>query len=399
MRLKTPLSAFRSLHSNPAFSFVLLFGIVSLFSDMTHEGARSITGPFLGTLGASAAMIGFIAGFGEFMGYVIRLFSGYVSDKTKSYWHITALGYALNLLVVPLLAFAGNWKTAGLLVILERVGRGLRNPARDAMLSHATAEMGRGFGFGLHEALDQIGATIGPLFIAGILAFGGSFRKGFAFLLIPAIAALSLVAFTWIRYPKPETFEARTEDVSTVVGFPRVFWLYVLASSLLAAGFIDYPLLAFHIQKNTQLPVYWSSLLYTGAMGVDALAALVFGNLYDKKGIPILILSTLFSFLFAPMVFMGGVHLAVLGVLLWGIGMGAQESIMRAAVGELAPRGQRGTAYGIFNLCYGLCWFAGTAVFGFIYDRSISGAVLFSVVLQAAAIPIFLKCRIKRKTV
>ncbi len=383
----------RSPNAKTAFQFVILFGVVSLFSDMTHEGARSIAGPFLGTLGASAAMVGIIAGFGEFVGYALRLLSGYVSDKTKRYWLITGIGYALNLLAVPLLALAGYWQIAAVLMILERAGRAIRNPARDVMLSHATVKMGRGTGFGIHEALDQIGATVGPLLLTFILATGGSYRMGFGFLLLPALVALAILTLTRIRFPKPETFEPARENMSDIKRLPRIFWLYIAASSLLAIGFVDYPLLAFHIGKHAQVPAFWTAALYAAAMGNDAVSALVFGKLYDKKGISILIVSSLASFLFAPFVFLGNFGLAVIGTLLWGIGMGAQESIMRAAIGDMSPRDRRATAYGIFNVFYGLSWFAGSSLFGIIYDRSIAAAVVFSVLPQAAAIPLFMACR------
>ncbi len=382
--------------SKTALVFVLMFGIVSLFSDMTHEGARSITGPFLGMLGASAATVGLVSGFGEFVGYALRLVSGYVSDRTRRYWLITGIGYAVNLLSVPLLALAGSWQAAGLLMVLERAGRAIRNPARDAMLSHATAEMGRGIGFGIHEAMDQVGATLGPLLIALVLASGQSYRKGFLFLLLPALAALSLVAVTRAWFPKPESFEAETETLSNAKGLPRKLWIYLTASSLLAAGFIDYPLLAFHIGSHAHVSPTWTALLYSGAMGIDAASALFFGKLYDRLGIPVLIASTLVSFLFAPLVFLGSFRIAAFGVLLWGIGMGAQESIMRAAVGDLSPKNRRATAYGIFNLFYGLSWFGGSALFGLVYDRSIFWAVLISVFLQVASIPFFAWCRAER---
>jgi MFS family permease len=379
-----------------AFLFVLFFGIVSLFSDMTHEGARSITGQFLAGLGASAVTVGVVAGFGEFIGYALRFFSGRFSDRTRRYWLVMGTGYTINLLSVPLLALAGRWEIAAFLMILERAGRAIRNPARDAMLSHATKEMGRGFGFGLHEAFDQIGATAGPLLVAAVFAFTGSFRPAFAVLIIPAAAGLGVLTLTRIKFSHPETFEAGTERVETK-GFSRSYWLYLIAASLIAAGFVDYPLIAYHLNRQGSMPVYWTALLYAAAMGIDAVSALVFGRMYDKRGFSILITATLASFLFAPFVFFGGTPGAVTGVLLWGIGMGAQESIMRAAIADIAPREMRATAYGTFNALYGLSWFIGSALFGFLYDRSLSAAVLFSVTIQATAVPLFFLVRRSRK--
>jgi len=391
-----------------AFLFVVLFGVVSLFADMTYEGARSITGPFLGTLGVNAKTVGFVAGLGEFLGYALRLVSGALSDRTKRYWFFTGLGYTLNLLAVPLLALAGAWEVAAILMILERVGKAIRNPARDAMLSHATHQMGRGLGFGIHEALDQIGAVSGPLVVAAVFSLGYAYRAAFASLAIPAIIALSIVAYTRFRYPRPQTFEARKEALPEgglkggwkALGFPRTYWIYLAAASLLAAGFIDFPLLAFHFTKTGKIEPSLVALLYALAMGVDALAALAFGKWYDKKGLSVLAISTVISFLFAvPAFLFGGSGTgtgvwgswgAIAGVVLWGIGMGAQESIMRAAVADLIPSNQRATAYGVFNTFYGVSWFAGSAVFGLLYDRFLPAGVVFSLVLQGAAIPLFL---------
>jgi MFS-type transporter involved in bile tolerance (Atg22 family) len=177
------------MRSAQALKFVILLGVVSLFADMTYEGARSAVGPFLGMLGASALVVGLVSGGGELVGYTLRLWSGRLADRTRQYWVITFVGYAVNLLAVPLLAFAGNWQMAALLVVLERAGKALRTPARDAMLSYATKSTGRGWGFGLHEALDQIGATVGPLVLTVVIAQSGDYRRGFLTLIIPAIAA------------------------------------------------------------------------------------------------------------------------------------------------------------------------------------------------------------------
>jgi len=379
----------RSKFLSSAYAFVVVFGIVSLFSDMTHEGAWSVTGPFLSSLGLSAGAVGIIAGLGEFVGYALRFVSGYVSDKTRRYWLVTGVGYAVNLLAVPLLALAGRWEVAALLMILERAGRAIRNPARDAMLSHATKEMGRGKGFGLHEALDQIGATTGPLIIAAALLLGVSPRMAFAYLLIPAVAALVVLVFVRLRFPHPETFEAAQKEQFGVSKFPASFWLYLAASSLVAIGFVDYPLIAYHLQKSDLFKDSTIAIYYSVAMGIDALAALLFGRLYDKKGIWALVHSTLISLSFPLFAFQKSPLFPLIGIVLWGVGMGAQESIMRAAIADFAARDRRATAYGFFNAVYGTFWFAGSAAFGLIYDRSITAAIVFSLVPQLAAVPFF----------
>ena len=380
-----------------ALRFVILLGVVSLFADMTYEGARSITGPYLAFLGASATTVGMVAGFGELIGYGLRLFSGYVSDRTGKYWTITLVGYALNLIAVPLLALAGRWELAALLMITERVGKAIRSPARDAMLSHATKEMGRGWGFGLHEAMDQIGAMLGPMAVAAVLYFRGSYQNCFATLLVPALLALSVLLVARLLYPRPRDLEVGSAELETR-GMPRVFWLYLASVALIAAGYADFPLIAFHFEKVASVSKVWVPTLYAVAMGVDALAALVFGRLFDREGISILIVSSLLSAFFAPFVFSSGFALAVVGMVLWGIGMGAQESIMRAAVAGMVPMDRRGSAYGILNAGYGLLWFLGSAVMGALYDVSLPAVIAFSMLAQFASIPLLFLVRKERRS-
>ena len=203
-----------------ALKFIILLGIVSLFADITYEGARSINGPYLALLGASATTVGIVAGFGELIGHSLRLVSGYISDKIGRYWAITLFGYTLNMLAVPALALAGRWEIAAVLMITERIGKAIRTPARDAMLSHATREIGRGKGFGLHEALDQIGAVLGPLIVSGVLYFKGGYRTSFVTLLIPAIMAISVLMTARWLYPQPRNLEVVQPELETK-GFPK----------------------------------------------------------------------------------------------------------------------------------------------------------------------------------
>lgn len=373
----------------PAMMFVVLMGVVSLFADMTYEGARSVMGPFLAMLGASGTIVGFAAGFGELVGYVLRLPSGYMADRTGRYWAITIAGYVINMLAVPLLALAGSWQVAILLIVIERAGKAIRNPARDAMLSHATMEMGRGWGFGIHEAMDQIGAMLGPLIVAGVLFFKGTYRTAFATLLIPAILTIGILLVARILYPHPRDLEPIAPEMETK-GFPRVYWIYLVAMALNAAGYADFPLIAYHFQKVSVVSGDWIPVFYAVAMGVDALAALIFGRFFDRKGTPILIVAVLMSVFFAPLVFLGNFYVSLIGMILWGVGMGAQESIMRAAMAGMVPADKRATAYGIFNTGYGVFWFVGSAILGILYDFSLSFLIVFSVVTQIASVPLLL---------
>ena len=274
----------RDMPKQSSLKFVVLIGVVSLFADMTYEGARSITGPYLALLGASGTVVGIVAGFGELVGYGLRLVSGYLSDRTKSYWPITLFGYVINMLSVPLLALTGLWQSAAALIILERTGKAIRNPPRDAMLSHATKEIGHGWGFGLHEALDQTGAMIGPLIVSWILYLNGSYREGFAVLLVPALLALAVLLATRLIYPHPQDLEEISSDLEAK-GLSRQYWLYLGASGLIAAGYVDFPLIAYHFEKTQLAPAAsWIPIFYALAMGADALAALLLGRPIRPRG-------------------------------------------------------------------------------------------------------------------
>jgi MFS-type transporter involved in bile tolerance (Atg22 family) len=373
----------RSLH------FVVLLGLVSLFADVTYEGARSITGPYLALLGAGAAAVGFVAGFGEMAGYALRLASGWLADRTRRYWWLTLAGYAVNLAAVPLLALAGRWQTAALLIVLERAGKAMRTPARDAMLSHAAVNVGRGWAFGLHEALDQVGAVAGPLAVAWALAARRSHAWAFAMLGIPAALALGVLAAARILYPSPRELEPKSEALETR-GLPRVFWLYLAAAGLLAAGYADFALIAFHFQASALVSAPWIAILYAAAMGLDGAAALALGRLYDRIGLPLLGVTALVAAPFAALTFLGERRLGLAGLALWAIGMGAQESVLRAAIGALAPPQRRAAAYGVFHAAYGLCWFAGSAIMGLLYGVSRAALAGFSASLIAAAAGLFL---------
>jgi len=371
-----------------ALKFVLMIGVLSFFADFTYEGSRSILGPYLALLAASGTAVAVVTGFGELLGYGLRLVSGRMADLTGKFWPITIFGYFVQLLAVPALALAGNWPTAAALIILERVGKAIRNPPRDVMLSHAGKEIGYGWAFGVHEALDQFGALFGPLFVAAILAWRGEYRFAFAALLVPGVICFSLLLIARWLYPRPEDMETQVTNVQSK-GLPRVFWIYLAGAALVAAGFADFPLIAFHWQKTASVSKNWVPIAYSIAMAVSGTGSLVFGRLFDRFGIGILIPLTLLSALFAPLVFLGGFWPAFIGAALWGLGMGVHESIIPAAVAPMVPPQRRASAYGLFTAGYGVFWFLGSAVMGILYDWSIHAAVGFCVALELAAIPLF----------
>lgn len=369
-----------------AWQFVMLLGLVSLFSDMVYEGARSIIGPYLALLGASGAAVGIIAGLGELVSYALRFISGYIVERTSRYWLFTFLGYLSNL-SVPLLAWAGSWQVAALLIMLERLGKAARTPARDAMISYASKNIGMGKGFGVHQSLDQIGAMMGPLIAAGVLYIHGGYQLSFGLFILPALITLVILWIAQRRYPQPKELEVHCPDLSPQK-MNRLFWIYLIGCSLVAAGYADFPLMAYHFQKTSLFSTPWIPLTYVIAMGAGAATALFLGRMYDKKGGEILLWVIPIASLFAPLVFLSKNPLIVIsGMVLWGIGMGAQKSLIKAVVGTLVSREKRASAYGIFNTVFGIAWFIGSAAMGLLYDISLLDLAIFSLLAQLSALP------------
>ena len=365
-----------------------MVGVMSFFADFTYEGSRSVIGPYLGTLGAGALAISVISGAGEFLGYGLRLVSGRSADRTGRYWPITISGYAVQMAAVPLLALAGNWEIAALLIIAERVGKATRNPPRDAMLSHAAQELGYGWGFGVHEALDQFGATFGPLLVALILAVSRhDYRLAFAALAVPAALTVALVLVARRFFPRPQDLAAGPAEVTTT-GLPRVFWLYLAGAALVAAGFADFPLIAFHFQQAGIVAAPTVPVLYAVAMAVGGVGSLVLGKAYDRAGTGVIIALTIAGAAYAPLVFLTGLSGAVAGAALWGLGMGVQESIIPAAVAPMVSPDRRASAYGLFTGAYGTAWVLGSIVIGVLISRSLAAVTIFAAAVQLAAVPL-----------
>ena len=376
------------MKSRSALQFVLIIGIANFFADFTYEGARAIVGPFLGSLGASAAIVGFVAGFGELMGYGLRSVSGYFADKSHRHWTFAFVGYAINMLAVPALALATRWPLASGFVVSERVGRGIRKPTVEAMLSYAGKSIGAGWVFGLNEALDQAGATIGPLLIALILYMNGGFRTGFALLLVPALFCLVILVAARLLHPRPHELEEGTSHTFETTNLTRAYWIYLGAGSLIAAGFADFALIGFHFHKTNTVSANLIPVFYAVAMASSALASIPLGRLFDRFGPNVSLFAFLISAVAAPFVFLGSFAFALIGMIVWGIGMSAQGSLFQAMLTHVIPPQKRSTAFGLFDTGYGIAWFAGSAVMGLLYDKSIFAVALFSVVLQLAAIPI-----------
>ncbi|MDU3087186.1 MAG: MFS transporter [Peptoniphilus harei] len=393
-----------------AMTFIILFGIVSLFSDMTHEGASSIRGAYLALLGASAGTIGFISGLGELIGCSMRYVFGKITDRTKKYWPMVIFGYILDILAVPALALVGEkgWIAAAILLVIQRMGKAIKKPAKDTIMSFAASQEGVGKSFGIQEMLDQIGAFLGPVFLYLVMLFktdGTTFeiyRTAFAFLAIPGFITILLLFLTKREFPNPEAFEPETKKEEAFV-MKKSFIYYIVGISFFAFGFMDYALVIMHISKNlTGLGGSYETfrliseetlpLLYAGAMLVDAVAALIFGHIYDKKGVRALVISTIISAPFSLFIFGFKSEAAILfGLVLWGIGMGAQESILKAAVTSMVPKKNRATGYGIFECSFGIFWFLGSWVLGVIYSKSLPLMIGLSIFAQVLAIPFYLR--------
>lgn len=394
---------FNNKKMSQAMIFIFLFGMVSLFCDMTHESATSIQGAYLTLIGASAGAIGFISGLGELIGYSLRYVFGRITDKTHKYWLMVVLGYMIDVFSIPALALVGEngWIFACALIITQRMGKAIKKPAKNTLISFAASGIGTGKGFGIEEMLDQIGAFLGPVLLYVVMLFktdGSTFEiyaSCFAVLLIPAIITMLMLFLTKRKFPNPEFFEPETKK-SVPFRSKKQFRMYIAGISLFAFGFIDYALVIMHVSKTGLIDAQTLPLLYAGAMAVDAIAALVFGNLYDKKGIKILVVSTLLSAPFAIFVFStNSAVLIAFGVILWGIGMGAQESILKAVVTDLVPKSNRATGYGIFEGFFGVSWFLGSWLTGLLYEASLPAMIAISVGAQLISIPFFLRCNHK----
>lgn len=368
-----------------AVAFIVLIGTVSLFSDMTYEGGRSIAGPYLAQFGASGLLVGFVGGFGEFIGYALRFVSGYLGDRTGRYWPIMFTGYAFNLFALPLLALAGGLPVVILLLLLERTGKAIRTPVRDAMLASAAEAKGLGWGFGLHEAMDQTGAMIGPLGIALILGLGGVYRQGFGFLAIPAVIGYAVLIGARLRYPARGRLIIKAR-LPKRFDFGTAYWRFTAAAAMLAAGYADFALIAFHFGKAGTMAPLWIPVLYAIAMGASGAASLASGSWFDRRGMIAPAIGLGLAAFAAPLVFLGGFGAAVAGVALWGVGMGVQNSVLKAAIGSMVRTEERATAFGLFDLVRGTAWFVGSLLLGALYDVNIAALAAISVLFQLAGI-------------
>lgn len=372
-----------------AFTFVLILGIVNLFADFTYEGGAAFNGQFLAELGASAFAISTIAGAGEFLGYSLRSVAGYAADRSGKYWLVTFLGYAINLLAVPAMALAGNWQAAAALICAERIGRALRKPTVEAMLSYPTGKYGKGWIYSLNTALDETGAALGPLFAAAALYLRADFRTTYSLLLVSSVAALGLLTLARFYFPVPQKLEEGGPKTASAIGFTSAYWLYMLGGAFFAAGLMSFELVAYHLSSSGVATEFWTPIFLALATVAAIIASLLLGRLFDRVGIPAVVIGVLIAAAFSPFVFFGGFWVALIGMLLWGVGYAVQDTMLKVLIASVLPEGKRNMAFGLFYLGYGGGWLIGSIVTGLLYERSHAALVVFAIVAQLASLPFF----------
>jgi MFS family permease len=380
---------------SPAFRFVLTMGLVNLFGDMTYEGGGSINGPFLGMLGASAATISIIAGVGEFLGYSLRSVAGYVADRTGKYWPISFLGYAINLLAVPAMALAGSWQLAAVFVLAERIGRAIRKPTVESMLSYTTGKFGRGWVFSVNTAMDETGATIGPLLVAAVLFFKGSYQMAYALLLVSSLLALTSLVAARIGFPVPANLEQG--QTAPEQRFTASYWLYMAASSCFAAGLMSYELISYYLTDAGVISRNWMPVALAFATGCGVIANLVLGRLHDRFGVGVTLAAVVLSALFTPLVFTGWLPAVLLAMPLWGIGYAVQDTLFKAIVAAVLPEHKRGFAFGLFYTGYGCGWLVGSTAVGLLYEKNHVAVIAFAVAAQLLSLPLFVAAGRRQK--
>jgi MFS family permease len=379
--------------------FVLAFGLISALGDFVYEGARSITGPFLATFGASAALVGFITGAGEAVALVLRFWTGALSDRTGRHWAQSITGYAITMVSVPLMATAWTLWPAAALVISERFGKAVRTPARDTMLAQASADMGRGRAFAIHEALDQSGAFVGPLVVAAATAPGGGYRWGFGVLAIPGVVAILVLLAVRRAVPVPAAYEhaarPRGHEHIEPSKLPARFWWYAGYTALNMTGFATFAVLAYHLHVRHVVAEALIPIVYAVAMGLAALGALASGWLYDRIGLRGLVVGPFFTAAVPFLSFSTTPALIWAGAAVWGVGLGMHESTMRAAVADLVPASRRGSGYGTFTAIYGLAWMGGGTALGALYEHSVGSVEAFVVATQVVALAAFVPVSVR----
>jgi MFS family permease len=386
---------------------VFAFGLVSLAADMVYEGMRAVAGPFLGSLGASAFIVGLVTGAGEAVALVLRLVTGPWADRSRRHWSMTLVGYAMTAVCVPLLAVAPHIGAAGVgvasaLILLERTGKAVRSPSKSALLARMAVQTGQGRGFAVHKALDQVGAFVGPLLLAGVAAVTGVYWPGFALLAVPGLFSLLLLA--QLRRRVPSLAEPAPEDTadgsrarrpdgvlrglgSAAFGrdLPAAFHLFSLSVALTTAGLMTFGVISYRFVDAGLVSLAAVPVVYALAMAVEAVAALLTGDLFDRWGPRVLLGVPVLAMLVPVSVFSDRLWLVVVGVVVWGAGTGVQDSTVKAYVASLVAPGRRATAYGVFAAVQGTGALGGGVLAGALVVHHASLLAVVIGVLQLAA--------------
>lgn len=374
-----------------AYTAILLMGIVSMLGDIVYESGRGIAPDYLYFLGASAFIVGITSGIGELVGYGMRLVSGPVADKTHAYWLFIFLGYGL-IISIPLLGFTNSIPVVALLVIGERLGKALRSPSRDAVVSVVSKGIGSGKAFGLHEFIDQLGAIVGPAFLGFVMLRTGN-DFGFSFkMLFPFYVLMMIVLYLTYNRVKDTVEEIRGQGSSSEGKLGDSFWRYSVAVLLNTVGLMPIALILYNGARilETSEQLWLVPFLYVIVQLIDAPMALVSGYIYDKIGTKLLVVPFLLSVLPFMFQFISGLTGIILACISYGLVLGMQESTYRAAISDMVPLGRRGSAYGYFNVLLGVGTFISGTAFGYMLDAGVSQLVILGFVLASQICAIIL---------
>lgn len=406
---------------------VVGLGLVSLAADMVADGGKSIFGPLLGSLGASALVVGLVTGAAEAVSLILRLAVGPAADRRGNHWSWTITGYGLTAVCIPLLAVAPMVGGAGLavaasLIIVERAGKAIRSPSKSALLAHAAGAVGRGKGFGVHKVLDLVGAMSGPLVVAAVVAATGEMSPALLVLLVPGVVTMALLAWLRRRVPDPSVYdpvpvrdddadrgegsadpaadddyasdeagaaeEGRVPEAATPrsrwttgvrrwwaqsvgAGLPREFFLFAVACALATGGLVSYGITGYHLVQDGLVPLAVAPLVFAGAMAAGAVSAVVTGWAYDRRGGAVLLVLPFLVAAVPPLALSARLSWVLVGAACWGAAGGLQDATVKALVADLVPSTRRATAYGVFAAIQGIAALAGGATVGALYEVSV----------------------------
>jgi MFS family permease len=367
----------------------LLLSLVSLFADVVYEGGRSVSGAYLAELKAPVVATALV-GVGEFLGLVFRLFSGYIATMLQSptvLWGSTLLGYLITSLSIPMIAFAPTWHEVVVLYIIERLGKGLRTPTRDVIIAEVSEGIGVGKGFGIHELLDQVGAFLGPTLVSILITFYG-YRVAYLTLIIPGIISVLLVVTAWRLYPKLRSTSVKSPKL-VVRGYGSLFWIYTLATSVLALGFMHWSIASYYLKIRGVVGDAEIGFIYAIAMLVDAVVAVPLGILFDKVRFKTLLMIPALTPVFIVLIMYAPHELLYFSAIPWGIVMCSEESVMRASIALLVEPPKRPLAYGFFGLVFGFMWAVGGYIYTVLIDKPLY-MLLYAIVTSIASIYLYI---------